>query len=51
MSDLQILRPFGPSIAKITMPDELIKSLNNYVDKTILDEKKVSELDHSNQLA
>jgi len=51
MSDLQILRPFGPSIVKITMPDELIKSLNNYVDKTILDEKKVSELDHSNQLA
>ena len=51
MSDLQILRPFGPSIVKITMPDELIKSLNDYVDKTILDEKKVSELDHSNQLA
>ena len=51
MSDLQILRPFGPSIVKITMPDELIKSLNNYIDKTILDEKKVSELDHSNQLA
>ena len=51
MSDLQILRPFGPSIVKITMPDELINSLNNYVDKTILDEKRVSELDHSNQLA
>ena len=51
MSDLQILRPFGPSIVKITMPDELIKSLNSYVDKTILDEEKVSKLDHSSQLA
>jgi|TARA_A100001011_G_scaffold203807_1_gene212103 hypothetical protein len=51
MSDLQIIRPFGPSIAKITMPDELIKNLNNYIDKTILDEEKVSKLDHSNQLA
>ena len=51
MSDLQIIRPFGPSIAKITMPEELIKNLNNYVDKTILDEEKVSKLDHSNQLA
>ncbi len=51
MSDLQIIRPFGPSIAKITMPGELIKNLNNYVDKIILDEEKVSKLDHSNQLA
>tara|TARA_B100001250_G_scaffold63648_1_gene50084 strand:+ start:285 stop:911 length:627 start_codon:yes stop_codon:yes gene_type:complete len=51
MSDIKIIRPFGPSIAKITMPDELIKNLNNYVDKTILDEEKVSKLDHSNQLA
>ena len=51
MSDLQIIRPFGPSIAKITMPDELIKNLNNYIDKTILDEEKISKLDHSNQLA
>ena len=51
MRDIKIIRPFGPSIAKITMPDELIKNLNNYVDKTILDEEKVSKLDHSNQLA
>ena len=51
MSDLEILRPFGPSIAKITMPEELIKNINNYVDKTILDEEKISKLDHSNQLA
>ena len=51
MRDLQIIRPFGPSIAKITMPEELIKNLNNYVDKIILDEEKVSKLDHSNQLA
>ena len=51
MSDLQILRPFGPSIVKITMPDELIKNLNDYVDKTILDHDKVSKLDHSSQLA
>ena len=51
MSDLKILRPFGPSIVKITMPDELIKNLNNYVDKIILDEDKASKLDHSNQLA
>ena len=42
MSNLQIFRPFGPSIAKITMPQELVKKLNDYVDVTIADENKVS---------
>ena len=51
MSNLQIFRPFGPSIAKITMPQELVKKLNDYVDVTIADENKVSKLDHSHQLA
>ena len=39
MSDLQILRPFGPSIVKITMPDELIKSLPLYAAEDL---KKVN---------
>tara|TARA_B100001250_G_scaffold43556_1_gene34297 strand:- start:311 stop:937 length:627 start_codon:yes stop_codon:yes gene_type:complete len=51
MSDLQILRPFGPSIAKLTMPDDLIKKLNNYVDQTISNEEKISKLNYANKLA
>ena len=51
MSDLQILRPFGPSIVKLSIPDDLVKKLNNYTDRIILDEEKVIKLDHSNQLA
>ena len=51
MNDLKIIRPFGPSIAKFTIPSEMIKNLNDYIDKTILDEDKISKLDHSNQLA
>ena len=38
--DLKVIRPFGPSIARIKMPDELIENLNNYIDKIILDTNK-----------
>ena len=48
---MNVLRPFGPSVAKINMPEELINNLNNYVDKTILDIEKLDELDHGSKLA
>ena len=51
MSDLQILRPFGPSIVKLSIPDDLVKKLNDYTDRIILDDEKITKLDHSNQLA
>ena len=51
MSDIQILRPFGPSIVKLSIPDDLVKKLNDYADRIILDEEKITKLDHSNQLA
>ena len=46
-----ILRPFGPSIVKLKMPENLVDKLNTYVDKIISDEKKSSELDHGAHLA
>ena len=33
----EILRPFGPSVARFTMPADLIDILNEYTDKIILD--------------
>jgi hypothetical protein len=48
---INILRPFGPSVAKLTMPKELIDTLNSYVDETILDIGKLDELDHGSKLA
>ena len=51
MSDLKIIKPFGPSIVKITMPEELVNKLNDYVDKTMDDKDKISKLDHSAKLA
>ena len=48
---IQISRPFGPAIAKVVMPEELLEKLNSYVEKVIVDEKKSKELDHGSQLA
>ena len=48
---IQIYKPFGPSIAKVRIPDELIERLNTYVDKTLLDENKTKKLDWGKRLA
>ena len=47
----QFIRPFGPIICKVTMPNEIIENLNNYVEETIKDQKKMTELDHGKNLA
>ena len=47
----EILRPFGPSVARFTMPADLIDVLNEYTDKIILDEKKSKEQDAGKKLA
>ena len=48
---IQITKPFGPSVAKVKMPLELIEKLNNYIDKVINDETKYKNLDYGNKLA
>ena len=50
-NQIKIHRPFGPTVAKVTIPLELIGTLNNYVDETITDEKKAKKLDHGDKLA
>ena len=48
---INFIRPFGPSIAKIQIPEKIIFSLNEYVDKIIGDQKKSKLLDHGPNLA
>ena len=48
---INVTRPFGPSIAKVTMPKELIDTLNQYIDKIVKDEKKSKKLDYGQNLA
>ena len=48
---IDILRPFGPSIAKLEIPGNIIKSLNEYAEKVISDEAKLEKLDNGKNLA
>ena len=43
---LEILKPFGPSIAKVVIPSEIVSSMNKYVEEVIKDEKKSKDLDY-----
>jgi|TARA_Y100000996_G_scaffold370254_1_gene317723 hypothetical protein len=48
---IQLIRAFGPTIAKIKIPNEMVKALNDYVDGLILDKKKSKELSAGANLA
>ena len=48
---MYVIRPFGPTIAKVSMSENLVKELNDYVDKTLLDKKKIEELNYGKMLA
>ena len=49
--NIEIIKPFGPSIAKISIPPEIISKMNEYVEQVIEDEKKSKDLNYGNQLA
>ena len=51
MENLELLQPFGPSIAKVSIPHEMIKLMNNYIDEVIIDKKKSESLDDGYKLA
>ena len=47
---LNIINPFGPSIAKVKIPEKIIKSLNDYVDKIRNNEKLSKKFDAGKSL-
>ena len=47
---IEVFKPFGPTVAKVLIPEKLIGDLNNYIDSIISNEKKSAELDHGRQL-
>ncbi len=42
--ELEVLRPFGPTVAKVKMPQELIDKLNEYTESVLTDQHKQDEL-------
>ena len=50
-SHLKIIRPFGPSLAVVNIPEFLIKKLNDFIDSEIANSKeKASQLDAGQNL-
>ena len=45
VGQIRVTKPFGPSIAWVKIPPDLIKNLNSYIDKVIEDKKKLNDLD------
>ena len=43
--DYGLIKPFGPSIFKAQIPEELVNKLNNFIDNTIKDEEQFKKLD------
>ena len=46
----EIITPFGPSIFKVKIPNQIVDDLNQYVDNTVADETKANKLNHGDQL-
>ena len=47
---MKILSPFGPKIAKLKLPQFLIKKINGEVDKILTKKKLIKKLDYSKKL-
>ena len=48
--DLKLFKPFGPSVAKVTIPENIINELNKYTDQVIKDSDKSKDLNYGNKL-
>ena len=46
----EIIKPFGPSIAKVIIPPDIIDQINSYIDNLVKDEKKSKNLDYGSEL-
>ena len=47
---IQILKPFGPSIVRAKIPSTTLETLNKYIDEIIINKKKSKDLDHGKDL-
>ena len=48
---LEVLRPFGPTIAKVKIPQDLIDKLNEYTESILNNNKKQEDLNYGDKLA
>ena len=49
--EINLIKPFGPSVLKTEIPDDVLQKLNNYIDKIVEDGQKSINLNLGNKLA
>ena len=49
-TELIVLQPFGPSIVKVKIPENIINNINKYIDDVINNEEKSKKLDYGFKL-
>ena len=47
---MRLIRPFGPSILKVKIPEDIVLKLNKYIDDIAKEPKKLDELNYGEQL-
>ena len=50
MENFKIVKPFGPSVVKVKIPNDIVNKLNLYIDEVLKNEKKSTDLDHGKNL-
>ena len=48
--DLKVVRPFGPTYAYAKIPNNIVETLNNYIDKIVKDKNKKDTLNFGESL-
>ena len=48
--NIELIKIFGPSVLKVSIPEAIINNLNNYIDETIKNKEKSKELDIGERL-
>jgi len=49
-SKIDIINPFGPAIAKVKMPENIVNKLNEYVDEIVNNKELSKKFDHGKNL-
>ena len=48
---ISMVKPFGPSVIKLKLPETMVGQMNEYVDNILKDGMKLKTLDHGTQQA
>ena len=48
--NIQLIKIFGPSVLKVSIPETIVNNLNNYIDEIINDNEKFKKLDIGERL-